>query len=102
MDNSVKYTLKGGVTVQLKNHDSIKVVVKDTGIGIPPAEQKHLFSSFFRASNAITMKNVGTGLGLFIVRNIMNGHGGQIDCVSSDIDKGTEFAVTLPAATAER
>lgn len=102
--NAITYTPHGGeVSVALEKlpeQGVIRASVRDTGIGIPQAEQKHLFSPFFRASNAVTMKNVGTGLGLFIVRNIVVGHGGAIEFSSAE-DQGTTFMITLPAAAHE-
>ncbi|OHA48366.1 MAG: hypothetical protein A2991_03030 [Candidatus Terrybacteria bacterium RIFCSPLOWO2_01_FULL_58_14] len=96
--NAITYTPAGGeVRVALSRipQGVLQFSVRDTGIGIPKEEQVHLFSSFFRASNAIEAKNVGTGLGLFIVHNIVAGHGGSVSCVS-ERGKGTECTVTLP------
>ena len=72
------------------------VRVSDHGIGIPADEQQFLFNPFFRAKNAITKKNVGTGLGLFITNNVVVGHGGSVDVVSEE-GTGTTVSIALPA-----
>lgn len=72
------------------------VQVSDHGIGIPQDEQQFLFNPFFRAKNAIVKKNVGTGLGLFIVHNVISGHGGTVDVVSEE-GSGTTVTIGLPA-----
>ena len=95
-DNAIIYTKEGGVTVTGKDQgDTVVVTIADTGIGIPASEQKDIFREFFRATNAIVGKNVGTGLGLFIVKTIVHGHGGTVACVSEE-NKGTMCTVTLP------
>ncbi|MFN7088259.1 MAG: sensor histidine kinase, partial [Candidatus Paceibacteria bacterium] len=69
--------------------------IEDEGIGIPETDQKSIFQQFFRAKNAISKKNVGTGLGLFIVKSIIEGHGGTISFISQE-NKGSTFTFTLP------
>ncbi len=76
-----------------QNNSSCIIKISDHGIGIPAAEQKHLFSSFFRASN---VSNVfGTGLGLTIVQQCVQLHNGTI-AIESELNKGTTVTVTLP------
>ena len=96
-DNAITYTKEGGmVTVTGKDDgDGVICTITDTGIGVPASEQKDLFREFFRATNAIVGKNVGTGLGLFIVKTIVQGHGGTVVCVSEE-NKGTTCTVRLP------
>ena len=99
VSNAVIYTPEDGqVVLRSKAPEGglVALEVQDTGIGIPVDEQKHLFDAFFRASTAITMKNVGTGLGLYIVRNIVQGHGGEVR-VTSAPGSGTTVTVLLPA-----
>jgi signal transduction histidine kinase len=74
-----------------------ELVVHDTGIGISPEDQQRLFERFYRASNAVDEQIPGTGLGLYIAREIAQGHGGTIQ-VDSDQGRGTRFTVALPAA----
>lgn len=96
--NAVKYTPDGGkVSVTLRREDSQVIFeVADTGVGIPPADQPHIFEKFYRASNA-PKGTPGTGLGLAIVRSIVENHQGRI-WVESKVGQGTKFVVVLPAA----
>ncbi len=97
VDNALKYTPAGGsVTIELGSHGNYALIsLSDTGVGIPPAEQQRVFSKFFRASNVIRLETEGTGLGLFIVKNIIKRHGGDIN-FSSKEGKGSSFTVALP------
>ena len=84
------------MTVLLKNvKKEIEFSIKDTGIGIPITEQKKIFIKFFRAANAIIKETEGSGLGLFIVKNIIEAHNGKI-WFESEEKKGTTFFFTLP------
>jgi len=97
VDNAVNYTLSGG-KVFLKAYakdDVIEIIVKDTGIGIPKDQQARVFSKFFRGANATKVHTSGTGLGLFITKNIIEAHGGKI-WFESEEGKGTTFYVQLP------
>ena len=79
-------------------NESIRIVLSDSGIGIPKDDIPRLFTEFFRASN---VKNViGTGLGLTIVKEIVDQHGGQIQ-VESEEGLGTTFVIHLPYAPEE-
>ena len=99
IDNAIRYNVPNGeVTVaieRVKNQPYIKISVKDTGIGIPADELNKLFSKFFRAENATKFYPEGSGLGLYIVKNIIKRHGGQI-WVESEINRGSTFYFTLP------
>lgn len=98
VDNAIKYTLPGGkvsVEVEKQGVDYIQVKVTDTGVGVPKAEIPKLFSKFFRATNVIHLQTDGSGLGLFIVKNIIIRHGGQL-WVDSEEGKGTTIAVVVP------
>ena len=68
--------------------------VKDNGVGIPHEDQEKLFTKFFRAKNVMRLQTEGSGLGLFIVKNIISQHGGEVSCKSKE-GEGTEFFFTL-------
>ncbi|NBB89407.1 MAG: PAS domain S-box protein [Bacteroidetes bacterium] len=94
LSNSIKYCPQGHIGLEVKELSSQWVfIVHDDGIGIPSAEQKHLFERFFRASNALNMQ--GTGLGLNIVKQYVSQLQGQIYFESAE-NKGTQFFVELP------
>jgi PAS domain S-box-containing protein len=99
IENALIYTLPKGkvtVTIDLQNGNFF-FKVKDTGIGIPKQVQDRIFTKFFRASNAIRLDTEGSGLGLFITKNIIEAHGGKI-WFESEEGKGTTFYFTLPIA----
>jgi len=99
LDNTIKYNIKNGqVTVnveRMKDKPFVKVTIKDTGVGIPGDQIQNLFKKFFRADNAIKFQTEGTGLGLFIARNIIRRHGGDI-WAESELNRGTTIYFTLP------
>jgi PAS domain S-box-containing protein len=97
LDNAIRYTPVGGkVTVSLKyGKKEIELSVKDSGVGIPKEQQERIFTKFFRGANVIRMATEGTGLGLFIAKNIIEAHGGKI-WFESEEGKGSTFYFTLP------
>ncbi len=97
LDNAVKYTPEyGKIELNVENlGKELKIMVKDNGIGIPERNQAKLFSKFFRAANVIRSETEGTGLGLFITKNIIERHGGRINIASQE-GKGTTVSVTIP------
>ncbi|MFH1643288.1 MAG: ATP-binding protein [Patescibacteria group bacterium] len=97
IDNAIRYTPKGGkVSVFLKNKkEGLEISVKDSGIGIPEDQQKRIFTKFFRATNAMKIDTEGSGLGLFIVKNIIDAHKGKVS-FKSEKNKGTIFSIVLP------
>ncbi|MBF0549935.1 MAG: GAF domain-containing sensor histidine kinase [Deltaproteobacteria bacterium] len=100
LSNAVKYTPAGGlVTVRLTMAASgwVQLEVSDTGIGIPEVDKPRLFTEFFRAENAKSMVEEGTGLGLVIVREILDRLGGTIQ-LDSLVGQGTRFTCLFPAA----
>lgn len=99
LDNALRYTpQKGLITITARSvDDHIEVSVRDNGIGIPEHEQRHLFEKFFRASNAKKIDTEGSGLGLYMVKNIIEAHGGQLSFTTQE-NKGTSFTFTLPVA----
>jgi signal transduction histidine kinase len=96
IDNSIKYTPKGGIVVDLSSSENmIKLSVKDTGVGISKEVIPKLFLKFSRASNANKTNIRGTGLGLFIAKEIVTAHGGKIWVESQGDGKGSQFYVEL-------
>ena len=75
--------------------NNLQISIKDNGIGIPEADKEKLFSKFYRAENAVRLQTEGSGLGLFITRNIVKKHGGDINFESEE-GVGTKFIITLP------
>ncbi len=100
VSNAVKYTAPGGfvrVGFQPSPAGELRIEVRDSGIGIPAAEQVELFSEFFRASNAKKLAEEGTGLGLALVKQAVERHGGRLHLASEE-GVGTTVVVDLPAA----
>jgi PAS domain S-box-containing protein len=97
LKNALIYTLSGGkVTISLKLANmEIEFSIKDSGMGIPKDQQVRVFTKFFRGANAIKMDTEGTGLGLYITKNIIEAHGGRI-WFKSEEGKGTTFSFTIP------
>ncbi len=96
LDNAAKFTERGEIRITAEQHDgSLKLVVSDTGIGIPEQDLHRVFEEFHRASPANGKKYRGTGLGLAIVRRLVDLLGGSVD-VSSAVNVGSTFTVTLP------
>lgn len=98
LSNSLKYTPSGGkisLTVKSEKGDVV-VTVADTGMGIPKADQPNIFSRFFRASNAKAHEPEGIGLGLYILKAIIDQMDGSV-WFKSQLGKGTTFFVALPA-----
>ena len=97
LDNSIRYTHPGGeVTVVLSSKDKkIEVSFQDTGIGIFKPQQHRVFEKFFRTEKATRLQTVGSGLGLFIAKNIVEAHGGKIWFTSKE-GEGSTFRFTLP------
>lgn len=98
LDNAIKYTPDGGdIKVNIfAKRNFIFVLIKDSGIGIPPLEQNRLFGKFYRSDIAVKRQTEGSGLGLFIAKNIIEKHGGKIGFKSRGIDQGSEFWFKLP------
>lgn len=98
--NAIKYSPDGAtVEVSVQAGDGVVVTsVKDTGYGIPKQELEHIFEKFYRVRDKNTRDIRGTGLGLSLVKLIVESHGGGIT-VDSEVGEGTTFAFTFPAAT---
>lgn len=101
IENAIKYTPAGGnivITIAQEGPANIKVSVRDTGMGILKEQQERIFTKYFRGSNAVRTDTDGTGLGLFIAKNVVETHGGKIWFESQE-NKGTTFFFTLPVAS---
>jgi signal transduction histidine kinase len=97
--NALKFTPSGG-SIKVKIHfssENMVFTIQDTGIGIPAEDVPFLFSRFFRGTNAIEKQIQGTGIGLFIVKSLLDRIGGTIQ-LNTRVGKGTKFTVTLPRA----
>lgn len=95
--NALKYSPEGG-TIRIggwAEGDHAVCYVSDQGIGIPPEEQEAIFQRFYRVDNRLRRETQGSGLGLYLVRAIVEAHGGQI-WVESQLGKGSRFVFTLP------
>jgi signal transduction histidine kinase len=100
LDNAVKYTPEGGeISLALEKHNgSAEIVVRDTGIGLSQTDQQRVFDRFYRVDKARSRALGGAGLGLSIVRSIVEAHGGDIT-IDSTPRHGSTFTVSLPLAT---
>ena len=96
LDNSIKFTpLHGNICVSVsKEQDKTMIKVSDSGIGIPPEEIDNIFQRFYRVDKSRTQETGGSGIGLSIVKWIVDVHGGSI-CAVSEPGKGTCFTVIL-------
>lgn len=107
VDNALKYGTEGsnwiGVSASQttgQNGQSVEIRIADRGPGIPEDEQEHIFDPFFRGQRAVRDQVHGSGLGLYLVKKIVEAHGGSIE-VRSEPMNGTEFIVRIPAAPPE-
>lgn len=97
IDNSIKYTPESGsINISLsKQNNLVEISISDTGVGIPQNEIQKIFSKFYRATNITKIAPNGSGLGLYIARNIIKNHGGEIS-INSEPENGTTVVFTLP------
>lgn len=97
LDNAIRYTRKGGevkLRISLKGK-KLLFGVEDSGVGIPKQDQKHIFQKFFRSGNVLKYQTLGSGLGLYIAKSIIEISKGKI-WFKSEEDKGSTFYFTLP------
>jgi CheY-like chemotaxis protein len=102
VSNAVKYTPSSGhITIELANHDEHAVVsVRDDGIGIDPATQPHMFDLFVLADVSLARSRAGLGVGLTLVRNLLELHDATIELHSDGVGLGSEFVVKIPLVPA--
>ncbi len=98
LSNAIKFTSSGGrVEVRLERREgAVRVEVADSGVGIPPDFLPHVFERFRQADQSSTRRHGGLGLGLAIVRHLVEAHGGIVSVESPGAGKGATFAVSLP------
>ena len=103
LSNAIKFTPRGGtvglrirlLTPQTGQHASLKILVSDTGMGIPRADLPHIFNRFYQGESAQTRKGEGTGIGLALTKELVHLLGGTVSVRSTE-DEGTTFEVILP------
>jgi signal transduction histidine kinase/DNA-binding response OmpR family regulator len=97
--NAAKYTEEGGRITLSAHRDGLDVVVaiRDTGIGIPPDMLKSVFDLFIQVEQAIDRSQGGLGVGLTLVRRLVEMHGGSVSATSAGLGQGSEFVVRIPA-----
>ena len=99
ISNAFKFTLEGKITVRLRWHKTkVELTVEDTGVGIPPAELPRLFDRFYRVKDSQGRSFEGSGIGLSLVRELVELHGGTIE-VTSTVDRGSRFTVEIPTGS---
>lgn len=100
VDNAIKYTPENGaVTIKVAHNQDgkkVKLMITDTGIGIPKEDQKQVFDRFYRVDKARSRESGGAGLGLAIAKGIVDLHGGEIS-IESNVGNGSTFNVVLPS-----
>jgi two-component system, OmpR family, sensor histidine kinase SenX3 len=101
LDNAVKYSPKGvhvRCSLAITRYTWLTLRITDTGLGLQPNQLKRIFTRFYRVPGRDMIKIKGTGLGLFLVRNIARQHGGDATASSPGLGLGTTFTLTLPLA----
>jgi two-component system phosphate regulon sensor histidine kinase PhoR len=96
IDNAIKYTENGTISIHsYQDGRDVKIIVEDTGIGIPSKDLDRIFERFYLVDKSRSRRYKGSGLGLSIVKHIVLAHNGKID-VESEVGKGSKFIITLP------
>jgi signal transduction histidine kinase len=96
VDNAIRYTSTGGITVSTeRNTSGVVLRVRDTGVGIPAAHLDRIFERFYRVDPSRSRADGGTGLGLSIVKHLVEAHGGSVRA-ESEVGRGTTLSVLFP------
>ena len=100
ISNAIKFSkINGVINVNIiKNNDNLRIIVKDSGIGIPEENINKIFNRFVQLDSTITRRNEGSGIGLTIVKSFVKAHNGHITVISK-VDEGTEFILDIPIIT---
>ena len=101
LDNAVKYSDRNvhlSVKLSALDQKNIAVTITDQGIGIPATQLKRIFKRFYRVPGRVMARFKGTGLGLFIVRSVVEKHGGKVFAESAGPGQGSTFTIELPRA----
>jgi len=97
IDNAIKYTDKGHVTVEVKAEDNgWSIMVRDHGFGFGKLDEANFFQKFYRGENVKGTNVTGTGIGLYVCRMFIEGHGGHVWAHSEGLGKGSEFGLWVP------
>ena len=102
LDNAAKYSPSGvhvRCSLAITRYTWVTLRIADSGLGLPPNQNKRIFNRFYRVPGRYTIKIKGTGLGLFLVRNIVRQHGGEVSADSPGLNQGTTITLTLPLAS---
>lgn len=96
--NAIQYTLKGGeINIKVENlGKEVKITITDNGVGVPLYQQNKLFTKFMRGDNIIKKETEGNGLNLFIAKNVIEAHHGNISFEPAEENKGSIFSISLP------
>ena len=104
LDNAIKYSPDGvhvRCSLLITHYTWATLQIIDTGVGLPPDQHKRIFRRFYRVPGRTMQRIKGTGLGLFLVRNILRQHGGDARASSPGLNQGTTVTLTLPLATSK-
>lgn len=100
LSNAFKFTNEGSIRIEVSKGDNLVISIKDTGVGIPAAEQKKIFESFYQVESTYVKEHQGIGLGLATVKQLVTLLGGSVS-LKSEPGVGSDFIVTIPCDTAK-